>query len=353
MMTTHPLTHHEILGLVEPFARSGRRVDLAASNRLERRLVFMPVDHAGQNADESGPRETLTLESLGTGTCRLTRVLTLAGGTQASLQAMGPHPADLLAQVNAIAPHHQFRYGAGYVIGRSYGLEPIDGVIEDGKPAARPVLTQGVVQIAGLRLTLIVPKVRGVAAEIALAAMPGDAPELPEDLLAVLGWDWARLIRRNDGWKSKLRLRGDATRRTRSAEIALDRAAAHLARTLAEPPGCFHDRQVRARWGVVLRRAIPSLTILGLLATVPLLPRFDPDRGLGIMVLLYHVPTVLIAMSFCLQELAQFEVPSLPRRSRAPGWRADPQDERLPLPVQMAAPARNPTASVAASGAAR
>jgi hypothetical protein len=36
------------------------------------------------------------------------------------------------------------------------------------------------------------------------------------------------------------------------------------------------------------------------------------------------VPTVLIALSFCLQELPQFEIPPLPRRSRAPSWRAAP-----------------------------
>ena len=35
-----PLTHHEILGLVEAFSRSGRQVDLTASDRAARRLVF-------------------------------------------------------------------------------------------------------------------------------------------------------------------------------------------------------------------------------------------------------------------------------------------------------------------------
>jgi hypothetical protein len=73
------------------------------------------------------------------------------------------------------------------------------------------------------------------------------ALELPEDLLAVLGWDWARLVRTADGWKSKLRLRGNLSRRSDRAEAALDRPAVHLARTLAEPPARFHDTWRAAR----------------------------------------------------------------------------------------------------------
>jgi hypothetical protein len=323
MMAAQPLTHHEILGLVEPFTRNGRRVDLAASNRLERRLVFMPVEHAGAGPDQGGLRETLMLESLGTGTYRLRRDLTYAGGARASLLAMGPRPADLLAQISAVPPRHQFRCGAGFVISRSYTLEPGAGVDADGRGAVQAILTEGVVRIEGQgpTLTLTVPAVRGVSAEITLAAAPGDDLALPEDLLAVLGWNWARLIRRHDGWKSKLRLRGNASARTHGAERALERAALHLAQTFAESPGRFHDRRVMARWGVVFRRAIPTLTIIGLLAAIPLLPSFDPERGLGVMVLIYHVPTVLIALSFCLQELAQFEIPAVPRRSRAATWR--------------------------------
>ena len=41
-----PLTHHEIMSLVAPFARSGRHVDLAASDRPQRRLAFKLVEHA-------------------------------------------------------------------------------------------------------------------------------------------------------------------------------------------------------------------------------------------------------------------------------------------------------------------
>ena len=39
-------------------------------------------------------------------------------------------------------------------------------------------------------------------------------------------------------------------------------------------------------------------------------PRLDVGETPGLWLMLYHVPTVLIALSFCLQELPQFEIPA-------------------------------------------
>jgi hypothetical protein len=49
-------------------------------------------------------------------------------------------------------------------------------------------------------------------------------------------------------------------------------------------------------------------------------------------VLLYHVPTALIALSFCLQELPAFEIPPWPHRADGLDWVADPPPgaQRLP-----------------------
>jgi len=66
-MPAPPFSHHEILDLVEPFARLGLRVDLAASGRLERRLAFRPVEHPTDEPALAGLQETLQLESFGTG----------------------------------------------------------------------------------------------------------------------------------------------------------------------------------------------------------------------------------------------------------------------------------------------
>lgn len=311
-MAASPLTHHEILELVAPFTRRGRRVDLGASKRSERLLVFQPLEHA---AAHGTLRETLQLHSFGTGTCQLTRVLTRACGLQAKLEAMGPDPARLLADVESIPPARQFQDGLGFSIARSYSLE--------GTPAGL-ILTSGEVRTSELTLAMTVSPVRRVAADLTLTGADAANLALPEDLLAVLGWDWARLIRSKAGWKTKLRLRGAATARTRKAEIALDRAAAHLAQTLREAPHCYHDRLRAARWGVVFRRAIPVLTFLFLLVAVASLAHRGIGQGSELWVLFFHVPTALIALSFCLQELPQYEIPPLPRRLRMASWRADP-----------------------------
>jgi len=136
-------------------------------------------------------------------------------------------------------------------------------------------------------------------------------------------------LQRSGGvWKSRVRLRRRGQERTADAERALDYAAQHLARTLAAPSADFHDRNRRARWGVALRRALPTLTAISLLATVALLPRMGLDKIEGAWTLLYHVPTLLLAGAFMLQEMPRFEIPPCPRRSSAADWRAVPQPTR-------------------------
>jgi len=315
-MAAPPLTHHDILALVQPFAHAGLRVDQAATDRAARRIAFRPIEHAAVPPGQPALRESLVLECLGTGTCELTRTLTATSGLQATLKAMGPQPGALLAQVQAVPAQRHFSMAPGQAVARSYALRAIAGVVQ-------PVLTRGVVHAGGVSLAMEVSAVRGVAADLVLTPAPGVLlelpPDLPEDLLAVLGWDWARLLPRPGSWRSKLRLRGAALRRTRTAEAALERAAAHLALTLAEPPARFHERHTAARCGVVLRRAIPILTPPLLAAVVLGMPKVDVD-GSPLWRLLYHLPTLLILLSFRLQELPQFEIPPWPRRSTHARW---------------------------------
>jgi hypothetical protein len=160
-----------------------------------------------------------------------------------------------------------------------------------------------------------------VAADIALDPLPGEVLDVPEDLLAVQGWNWARLMSDTSGWKTKLRLRGKPARRGALAEAALDQVARHLVQVLSEPPARFHERWWRARWGVVLRRLIPTLTAVGLIAGVIVLPRLPFGNTPGLFLALHYVPIALLALSFSVQELPRFELPPLPRRSSATSWR--------------------------------
>jgi len=72
---------------------------------------------------------------------------------------------------------------------------------------------------------------------------------------------------------------------------------------------------------VAARRAIPLATAVGLFATVVLLPKFALGDSPGLWTLMYQVPTALLALAFCLQEMPQFEIPPRPRRSEAASWR--------------------------------
>ncbi len=346
-MSAPPLTHHEIIELAGPYARQGLRVDLPASDRLGRRLRFRRVDHASDVAALAGLHETLQLESFGTGTCRLTRTLATASGLQATLQVLGPDSARLLELVRTVDPLRQFRCGPGYAIALSYEVYPAVPAAAAASAAAQAggalavVLTRGVVRLdMGVMLALSLSAVRGVAADRTLTtalapgtgSTPGASPvpargdgaplELPEDLLAVLGWDWTRLIVNREGWKSKLRLRGGKAKRTRNAELALERAAVHLVQTFGASPAAYHERWRAARWGVFFRRALPVLMVLAVLAAAMLLPRAPIQERPGLVTLIFHIPIALIALSFSLQELSQFEIPPVPRRLGAMRWRA-------------------------------
>ena len=310
-MTAPPLTHHDILALVAPFTRSGRQVDLAACDRIQRRVVFKARDRTADAPDLPGLCEWLELEKTGQSSYRLTRTLGLASGLKARLTATGSEPAQLLRQVDVVAATQHFQVGAGFAITRHYSLR---------SDAQRPVLTSAEVQVAGLTMTMTVLPVRSVSADVLLTAPPGQVLDIPQDLLAVLGWAWSPLSNTRQGWTGKYRLRGALDHRTRRAEGALVQAAVHLARTLAAAPTAFHETQIAARWRVYFRRAIPILTPLCILSTVLLMPRLALDDIPGLWTVVYQLPTVLIAISFMTQDLPRFEIPPWPRRAAANSW---------------------------------
>ncbi|MGD9832803.1 MAG: hypothetical protein AB7U92_08640 [Piscinibacter sp.] len=311
-MDAAPLTHHEVLALAEPFVRRGIAVDLAASDRIARRIALRARELDAAAHGLGTLREGLTLESLPTGTLRLVRTLAGADGPEASAEAMGSNGAELLERVMAVPPSALLRRGHGFVLARHQVVH-----------ATARVFARGVVRLDDLELTMTVSPVRGVAAELRLVETGTVSFALPDDLLAVLGWDWTRLMRERGGWRTRLRLRGGSDRRTRTAEAELDRAAEHLARTLADPPSHFHERHRGARLFAMFRRSIPLLTPVALVIAVLSLPRFDVEAS-PLWVLMYHVPTLLIALAFLLQELPAFEIPPWPRARREPSWRISP-----------------------------
>ncbi len=323
-MAAPPLTHHEILGLVAPFTAKGRHVDLAASDRLERRLVFKVISHL--DAADSLPelRETLVLEHRSKG-YRLTRHLALPCGLEATLQTEGADPGGLLARIEAVPPHRQFRAQADFRIACSHRLDAsATSAAGAGPGPALLILTHATAQIGTLTVTMKLPTHGSIPAELELTPVAGTQMTLPEDLLAVLGWSWARLIRVGASWKCSLRLRGKAQVRSRDAEQKLERTAVHLAQTLAESPVRFHERWHVQRWRVTGRRAVPLLvtaTLIGLAAAVPSMGLSEDSLA---RLVIFQTPPLLLVLVFCFRELPQIEIPPWPRRLTQQHWAAAP-----------------------------
>lgn len=314
----NPLTHHEILQRIGPFTRRGRLVDLSATDRLQRRIVFKSIDHP-ESLNAPRLRESLTLDDLGGGSYRLTRVLTPEAGPGASLEASGAEPAELLARVDEVPPQRQFRSAGAVLIGVSYQVPP-----GPGANAGSLIFTRAAAQFAGVDFTLDAATVQRGPAKVNLERSPGDPLRLPQDALAVLGGQWSRLRDSGDGWSAELRLPGKEPRRSRLAESAIETSVRHLAGMLAEPPGRFHERWTAARWGVFCRRLAPLALCVGLILCAAAVPRLHLAQNSGLRMLILNSPPILMVLCFCLREIPVVEIPPLPRRSLAASWRARP-----------------------------
>ena len=311
---THPLTHHDILRLVEPFTRRGRHVDLAASDRLERRLVFRPIQHGADTPNCGAVTEILRLDNPSDDDFRLFRTLTPESGAAATLVATGSNPGELLARIEQVPPQRQFQRVADVLIARNYQLGPANVM----QPPM--VLISAEARLKGLTLTLNAETGRGYPAEIELQPQDNGVQDLPDDVLAALGWDWRVINRRGTGWVSTLRVPRREPDRSHRIEVLLDQTVAHLARTLTEPPHAFHDRMAAARWRVVLRRLIPLFGCAALIAGTAALSYVDIPQDSMLLMLIFNFPPLLMIAVFSMRELPRFEIPPLPRRSAKPSW---------------------------------
>jgi hypothetical protein len=329
-LPSHPLTHHEILTLVEPFTRQGHHPDLSATDRLQRKLVFKPGELPVESAEVASLIETLELDASkeAYGLTRKLDCVTHGGDKlEARLEIEGENLADLLACVDSIPPESQFRFGPGFKIARSYRLVRSGGLTRSGAPAAQKILSRMSAHVADFVVTATAPTVKAdPEAAIQIQPVTGDYKKLPDDLLAVLGWDWGLISQRNDGWKSSLKLRGREPDRTSRAEKKLDRMVEHLVQTFTEAPARFHERLLAARWGVAFRRAVPLLVSIALIGAAAATARLPIPDDSPIRMMMMNMPGFLMVFVFCQRRLPVIEVPPIPRASREPAWR-----EPLPL----------------------
>jgi hypothetical protein len=315
----HPLTHHEILGLVQPFTRRDFHVDLGASDRISRRLIFKPVEHVEADRDGIDASEVLQLDNPRPGFSVLTRTVTLGSGLSASLETQGEDPGTLLARIQTVLPQQQFRNIDGTVVALSYRLVTGDAS-KFGEPATvHRHLLSAVAEIAGFTLVLRSAQVRGYPVEIDITPKTPDA-ELPEDLLAVIGWAWSPLRKSKAGWSGKLKVRGSEPELSRTVETRLERTIAHLARTLTQPPAAYHESLARARWGVALRRALPLLFFATMIVGAASLTLVEIPQDSIINLLLMGAPPLLMIGAFGMRDIPSMEIPPLPRRITRAAW---------------------------------
>ena len=322
-----PFSHHDILALVGPFTLSGRRVDLPASDRLARCLHFKPQ----ARGEAGGLVEQLTLEDIGRSGYALTRLLTRPDGTQATLLAEGPDIATLLRWVDAVPAAAHWLAGPGWSLVLHHrlnppprtarGAGPVGGAADAAAAAPERVLTAAQGRVAGLLLQATVSRVKNVPVDITLQTAEGAAaPVLPEDLLAVQGLDWSRLVRIGSTWRASLRVKGAGAVRSANATAHLQQGMAHLALTLGAPPAHFHPHFAAARWRVMLRRGFPLLVCLGLIGASAAVPWMGITRDSVYQMLVFNAPPILMVWLFSMRELPRIEIPPLPRPLAATAW---------------------------------
>jgi hypothetical protein len=107
-------------------------------------------------------------------------------------------------------------------------------------------------------------------------------------------------------------------------EARLQRTVAHLSRTLANPPCTFHDTQIRARWFVTFRRAIPMLLVIALIAGAAALCFVEIPQDSIVNLLIQSAPPLLLCAIFGMRDTPRLEFPPIPRRSQAVAWLTAP-----------------------------
>ena len=360
-----PLTHHDIVRHAAPLVRAGLGVDLAASDRDARRILFRPVADAADGALVTLHSLTVLPDDDGV---ELTRAVGHPEGIVTTLSARADDAETLLAPFAAIAPERQIERDGERLLGGSWTLEPVG---ED----ARLELRQLIGLVGPLCLVVDVSTGASMPADVLLCAREGwheqlratlangattpqrqplarrlhatltDAARrrdpspaedgavlaaLPDDVLAVLGPEWRPLAWQRRRWKGVLRLLGREPDRSERALAAASEALAHLEQVLDEPPGRFHARHAAARHRVFLRRLRPALALLALFAAVPLgwwlfgdgQTRLHP-LALGLTPLLM---VGVIALSA--REIPVLELPPLPSPPVGERWGAKSSGER-------------------------
>lgn len=313
--TAAPLSHHAILALVAPFSAAGWALDLPASDRAARRLVFKPVAHAA-GATHPALTETRELRDTPRGWQLLRHLqpepgVALPAEMTAEVVAEDGEPAELLAAAAAIAPGDLFTAEGASLVLRC-------------RPGQPPQLRAAQAQVAGLRVACTVSGVKGYPMQLVLTRAEADGRRLPDDLFEVLGGAWSRLVPLRTGWESSVMLRGQGAERSADARARLALSLAHLAGVLAAPPALFHQRFRARRWRIGLLRGGPLSLGVAVVAVAFAVRGTGGQAEAMLGALANLVPPLLMALFFMRREMPRIELPRVPRRPPASSWQPWP-----------------------------
>ncbi|MBK1722457.1 hypothetical protein [Thiocystis violacea] len=315
-----PLTHHEILGLMAPFTAAGLHADLAASQRGERKLAFKPRALEPTQELPIPLEERLVLEVPESGDPRLVRTLSHASGLTSQAVAVGADPAVLWERIQAVPSRRQFRVYADVPVARSYLIEAVAGDETAAEPAIRVLITQARARVRGINIEMKADRFVGHAVELRLTADAGTTLKIPEDLTAVIGWNWRPLREFISLWRGSIRVQPKEPRRTADIEHKIGQTITHLADTLDRPPADFHPRFHRARWRVSFQRGVPLGIGLLIIALTPAIQWLDMADDSILRMLIFHAPPLMLAGMFIMREMPRIEIPPIPRPLTQARW---------------------------------
>ncbi len=323
-----PLTHHEILTLVGPFTERDRHLDMAASQRAERRLAFKTIEHPAPAAGLPALLEDLALIVSERGGFRLIRTLTpldeAGSGSplSATLSAAGKDLGVLLDQIEHFPMARHFRVYDGVRLQRSYWLD--QDKPKDGEQSAgwHPLLVNAKAEVHGVTLELDANRVASLPAKIRLSAPAGQQLQIPGDLLAVIGWQWRALGDYMSHWRGSIRVSKREPKRIHDIEDKLARTVRHLAATLSRTPADFHHQYNAQRWRAAVQRGTPMLVAVGLIVATPFIARAPlQDGGSMLQLLVFHAPPLmLIAFFLGFNEVPDLVLPRIPRPLKQTSW---------------------------------
>lgn len=357
-MPVPPFTHHDIIRRTVPLTRSGLKVNLNACDKAQRYIEFQP-----QAGDDSSVSVIYSLEVDNKERQRLSRVLVHTSGLVSTLEATASNIESVLNLFEQIPQSRQLNILDDYTAAYSYSLTPeygdkpdisqmqlrfvcaqvacielrVDTSTGGGMPADVRVLTAGKASnylpdslADGGDLPLDHRAARKARQAALAVATDSKRPDLPEDLLAILGAQWRPLRFQGDHWKGVLRQLGNRDKRTQLAEKFIQQALKHLHTTLTTPPDQYQLKYNKARWNVYFRRLQPVMVFIGILALMPISWLFVSSGTMSIHPLALGLTPLLMVGVVVLtaREIPVMEIPSTPAQLPASAWSAEQNQQR-------------------------